>query len=246
MTNTLRRLRAPVFTFLGVLFCFLYASATVGIEVFGGLSYKGAECLQGSEYARQGYGPINFNSLPAALALAFVLLMVNDFGIFMNATAGCSSAWARGYFVLFHLCNVVIVSNLLTSFILEATLRAWADVDAESAVGANGMPPPSATRPNLSTKRSGGSAAASTTNFSAGGGCSQPGAPPSLHDVATFDPFATAALVLDQRAAYLHRMQMRVDADRITLDDGRVFAIQRVDSFTGLAAMEELFDAPNK
>ncbi|KAJ1622517.1 hypothetical protein T492DRAFT_1062052 [Pavlovales sp. CCMP2436] len=244
--HTLHQLRAPVFTFLGVLFCFLYASATVGIEVFGGLSYKGAECLQGSEYARQGYGPINFNSLPAALALAFVLLMVNDFGIFMNATAGCSSAWARGYFVLFHLCNVVIVSNLLTSFILEATLRAWADVDAESAVGANGMPPPSATRPNLSTKRSGGSAAASTTNFSAGGGCSQPGAPPSLHDVATFDPFATAALVLDQRAAYLHRMQMRVDADRITLDDGRVFAIQRVDSFTGLAAMEELFDAPNK
>lgn len=243
LAHTLRRLRTPVCTFLGVLFCFLYGSASIGVELFGGVLYEGAPCLAGSAYARSGYEPINFNSLPSALALAFTLLMVNDFGAFMDAAARCSPLpGARAYFVLFHLCNVVVVSNLLTSFILEATLRAWADVDADSAVRAalaDPAPPTVlASYPSLQprAKRANGAAGAAS------------GTGPGLarRAASVSSGLVDSALVLDQRAAYLHRMHMRVVADRITLDDGREFAIQRVDSFTGLTAMEEFtgLDAP--
>ncbi|EOD07770.1 Two-pore ion channel [Emiliania huxleyi CCMP1516] len=119
--------------FLWLLFIVLFFFAAVGLEVFGGKWFEGAVCLEGSSYSRLGYHALNFNDLPSALVTCWVLTNGNNFNVFMGAAYACAPhAAATAFFGSFYVAVFFLVTNLLTSFILQSVVTtAWTGAASE-------------------------------------------------------------------------------------------------------------------
>ena len=126
-------MRTPFLTFAGLLLVFLYIFASVGMELLGGKWYRGAECLASSDYATEdwgspskdddsGYYLTHFNDFPSAMVTVWALLMVNNFGIYVQArpaTAPHAAAISLSdaefcaadfhFFALFMIVNVFVI-----------------------------------------------------------------------------------------------------------------------------------------
>ena len=60
------------------------------------------------------------NTLPNAMVVLFQLTVVNNWPIIEEGHLKATSSWHRVYFIAFWLVMVVVLFNLLTSFMLEA------------------------------------------------------------------------------------------------------------------------------
>ena len=119
--------------FLWLLFIVLFFFAAVGLEVFGGKWFEGAVCLEGSSYSRLGYHALNFNDLPSALVTCWVLTNGNNFNVFMGAAYACAPhAAATAFFGSFYVAVFFLVTNLLTSFILQSVVTTFDAADARA------------------------------------------------------------------------------------------------------------------
>jgi len=125
--HSLSLLLAPFFTFLGILFVVIYVFATIGIELFGGLIYKGNPLLLNSTFdttTEVGYYANNYNDYASGMVTCWELLIVNNWFIIMDGFVLASGTqWARLYFVAYYTISVVITLNLFTSFVLEAVTK---------------------------------------------------------------------------------------------------------------------------
>ncbi|KAF0310153.1 Two pore calcium channel protein 1 [Amphibalanus amphitrite] len=129
--RTIASFSRSIVTYGGVLFCVFYFFALLGMELFadrvmwapfrpGRPTDCGDRLLKDTDFSRLQYCANNFNSLPAALAVLFELMVVNQWHVLAEGYAAVTTQWARLYFVAFHLCCVVLLLNIFTAFILEA------------------------------------------------------------------------------------------------------------------------------
>lgn len=75
---------------------------------------------------------MNFNDFGASLVTLFHIMVVNNW--FITCDMIClvmGSIWPRVYFVLFWICTVLIMLNLVISFVIEIYESASSETEAE-------------------------------------------------------------------------------------------------------------------
>ena len=137
--NTIFHILPSLFTYVGVLFVFIYIYAIVGMEsfkdkirFFGPETYNttdpakqwcGNMALKDSTFYKEKYCANNFNDIGSAFIVLFELLVVNQWHVitegFVFATG---SKAARIFFIFYHLTCVILILNIFTAFVLEAFL----------------------------------------------------------------------------------------------------------------------------
>jgi len=127
VVRTISLMLAPFFTFLGILFVVIYFFATIGIQLYGGLIYKGNPDLNNTSFATEagvGFYANNYNDYASAMVTCWELLIVNNWYVIMDGfVAASGTQWSRLYFVTYYVVSVIIVLNLFTSFVLEAVTK---------------------------------------------------------------------------------------------------------------------------
>ena len=116
---------------LVLLFCVCYAFAALGVQVFGGMISRDpadprSYLLLGSDFAANAYWANNFNDMCSALNVLFNLLVVNNWTECQSGfEAVTQNRYNRLFFILFHICGVVLVNNLVLAFIINAFIKQW-------------------------------------------------------------------------------------------------------------------------
>nr|XP_061843717.1 two pore segment channel 3 [Nerophis lumbriciformis] len=130
--NTLIRIGPAILTFGQLILVVYYVFAMVGMELFKGKvrfygdsgdaaeAYCGNVLLRGSAFARLDYCKNNFNHVLASFVLLLELTVVNQWHVLSSGFASVTHAWARVYFVLFHVVVVIVIINIFVAFVLEA------------------------------------------------------------------------------------------------------------------------------
>lgn len=115
--------------FLILLFV-MYFSSSLGVFLYGGvitrdpanhLSYL---LMEADDFVNNEYWANNFNDMMSGVNVLFNLLVVNNWTeceIGFEYVTG--SKMVRFYFFFFHLIGVVIISNVVTSFIINAYMQ---------------------------------------------------------------------------------------------------------------------------
>jgi hypothetical protein len=112
------------FLFIAItLFVFSYSAAALGLQFFGGLINTEDESVRLSSYGTLAYWPLNFNDMLSGLVTVFTLLLVNNMDVTesgFEATYSDKShiILCRIAFVLWYLIGVVLLLNILISFIV--------------------------------------------------------------------------------------------------------------------------------
>ncbi|KAI8501444.1 Two pore calcium channel protein [Branchiostoma belcheri] len=124
--GTLTNIAPSMFTYGGVLFVFYYVFAIIGMEVWGtmlsgnvNVTFCNNPALIGTEFARDHYCNNNFSDVLTSFVLLFELMGTTS-ELMSGHVPAVTSAWARLYFVAFHLLVVIVVLNIFLAFILEA------------------------------------------------------------------------------------------------------------------------------
>ena len=84
VVRTISLMLAPFFTFLGILFVVIYFFATIGIQLYGGLIYKGNPDLNNTSFATEagvGFYANNYNDYASAMVTCWELLIVNNWSL---------------------------------------------------------------------------------------------------------------------------------------------------------------------
>lgn len=137
--NTILHILPSLFTYVGVLFVFIYIFAIVGMESFQNrvsffgpdtynttdskLKWCGNPNLENSLFYRDKYCANNFNDIGSSIIVMFELLVVNQWHVITDGyVLATGSKFTRIYFIAFHLISVIIILNIFTAFVLEAFL----------------------------------------------------------------------------------------------------------------------------
>ena len=137
--NTIFHILPSLFTYVGVLFVFIYIFAIVGMEAFHdkvrffgeetysttdpSMQWCGNPMLKDSQFYRDKYCKNNFNDIGSAFIVLFELLVVNQWHIITEGyVLAIGSKAVRLYFILYHLISVILILNIFTAFVLEAFL----------------------------------------------------------------------------------------------------------------------------
>lgn len=129
----LKTLSAIVPTFLrylAVMTLVYYSFAIIGMELFAGtiqfsarpsapFFYDMDSRLEKTAYYENNYWNNNFNSLTNALVVLFELMIVNNWAITMMAYAYATSYWSMLYFYAWFFIMVIVVSNIVTAFLID-------------------------------------------------------------------------------------------------------------------------------
>jgi len=137
--NTIFHILPSLFTYVGVLFVFVYIFAIVGMEAFhdkirffGPTTYNttdpdkmwcGNQALRQSTFYNDRYCANNFNDIGSAFIVLFELLVVNQWHVITEGfVLATGSKATRVYFIFYHLISVILILNIFTAFVLEAFL----------------------------------------------------------------------------------------------------------------------------
>eukprot|EP00520_Triparma_pacifica_P009061 CAMPEP_0118635620 /NCGR_PEP_ID=MMETSP0785-20121206/2171_1 /TAXON_ID=91992 /ORGANISM="Bolidomonas pacifica, Strain CCMP 1866" /LENGTH=757 /DNA_ID=CAMNT_0006526661 /DNA_START=87 /DNA_END=2357 /DNA_ORIENTATION=+ len=121
-----------------VLFCTFYLFSVIGVLLFGGIINSDPESvysgrLKNTEFADSNFWANNFNDHCSAFVTLFELLVVNNWTVTCDGfSAATGSKVTRLFFVFFHLIGVVVINNLVISFVVEAFMTEY------SAAGSRG------------------------------------------------------------------------------------------------------------
>lgn len=141
--GTFSKVIPTLITYLRVMFMTYYIFAMIGMELFQyKIQYIDVEStnetdsslalmcnnilLNGSEFARMQYCRNNFNDYLSSLILLFTLTVVNQWNVLAGGFVLVTTKWARLYFLLFHLCVVIVVLNIFTAFVIDSFLNQYA------------------------------------------------------------------------------------------------------------------------
>ena len=137
--NTIFHILPSLFTYVGVLFVFIYIFAIIGMEsfkdriqFFGPDTYNttdpdkmwcGNRQLQDSTFYKDRYCANNFNDIGSAFIVLFELLVVNQWHVITEGyVLATGSKATRIFFIAYHLISVILILNIFTAFVLEAFL----------------------------------------------------------------------------------------------------------------------------
>lgn len=112
-----------IFSLLGIVIFFF---ATLSVQLWGGLLYKGAPGLEESEYAEKNFYVFNFNDFLMAFGSWVVSLLCNYVQCFPDAIWRCTTGYMRGtwwVFFLFYIVGVTIIFQLVKAFTIEVFLE---------------------------------------------------------------------------------------------------------------------------
>jgi two pore calcium channel protein len=129
--NTMLGILPSVKRIFLLLFSLMYTFAIIGVHLYGGLITRDpdnpvAMRLQDTNFADNDYWANSFNDVPSALNVLFNLLVINNWPEQSSGViAATQSLWTRYYFLLFHICGVVIVSNLLVATLIDSFMDEW-------------------------------------------------------------------------------------------------------------------------
>ena len=108
-----------------VLFCVTFLFATVGISLFQGkinADPAGPQIakLQGTDFLKNGYLPLNFNDYESAFVTLFCILVVNNWFVIVEGfVAVTDQQTGRLFFLAFYLVGVLVLLNVVVAFILD-------------------------------------------------------------------------------------------------------------------------------
>ena len=137
--NTIFHILPSLFTYVGVLFVFIYIFAIVGMESFKGRiqffgpdtynttdpdkMWCGNTALKDSTFYKDKYCANNFNDIGSAFIVLFELLVVNQWHVITEGfVLATGSKATRIFFIFYHLISVILILNIFTAFVLEAFL----------------------------------------------------------------------------------------------------------------------------
>eukprot|EP00268_Persea_americana_P066018 TRINITY_DN8907_c0_g1_i5.p2 TRINITY_DN8907_c0_g1~~TRINITY_DN8907_c0_g1_i5.p2 ORF type:complete len:257 (+),score=30.82 TRINITY_DN8907_c0_g1_i5:1973-2743(+) len=107
--------------YLGTIFCVLCLYCSLGLQLFGGIVNSGNPKLEGTDLSEDDYLLFNFNDYPNGMVTLFNLLVMGNWQIWMQSyTELTGTSWTLIYFISFYLLTVLLLLNLVVSFILEA------------------------------------------------------------------------------------------------------------------------------
>mmetsp|Transcript_24684 Transcript_24684/g.52595 ORF Transcript_24684/g.52595 Transcript_24684/m.52595 type:complete len:439 (+) Transcript_24684:144-1460(+) len=110
-----------------ILFFILYFFAWVAMSLYGGLITRDPAnplsytLLKADDFVDNNYWANNFNDMFSGMNVLFNLLVINNWTeceIGFEYVTGAK--WVRFFFFTFHLLGVIVVSNVVTSFIINA------------------------------------------------------------------------------------------------------------------------------
>ena len=117
--GTFEKFQRPFFIVCGSLYTVYYSYAVLGQLIFGAkITTKSAQIY--SESIPPLYYTMNFNDFPSSFVTLFHIMIVNNW--FITTDMCCivmNSDWPRVFFASFWLCTVLIMLNLVISFVLE-------------------------------------------------------------------------------------------------------------------------------
>lgn len=114
----------PLFTFL---FLSLYIFSALGVELFGGLIYKGNPLINPEidpsvvSYISADYWDLNFNDMASAwftLFCSVIVAYLTEIASVIVATSKFGN-WTRWYFIANFVVNTLIVSNCVVAFVVD-------------------------------------------------------------------------------------------------------------------------------
>jgi len=110
----------PAYMQLGsLLFLLFCVYATVGEQLFGGMIYVNNPGLAGTQFAKAGYFPMNFNDFGSAMMTLSTLMVVNNWYVIVDAYVRITSRASSMFFVSFFVLANLVVLNILVTLIIE-------------------------------------------------------------------------------------------------------------------------------
>mmetsp|Transcript_36993 Transcript_36993/g.41654 ORF Transcript_36993/g.41654 Transcript_36993/m.41654 type:complete len:840 (-) Transcript_36993:136-2655(-) len=110
-----------------ILLFIVYFFASIGVFLYGGLITRDPAnplsfiLLEADDFVGNNYWANNFNDMMSGMNVLFNLLVVNNWTeceVGFEYVTG--TKWVRYYFFCFHLGGVIVISNVVTSFIINA------------------------------------------------------------------------------------------------------------------------------
>lgn len=89
------------------------------MSLFHGKLDPNNAALAGSDYAVQGFWPVNFDTFPRAMFLLFHLLIVNNWYITADAIRRTSGEFALAYFITYYIVVVMVLLAVSLSFSIQ-------------------------------------------------------------------------------------------------------------------------------
>eukprot|EP00117_Sycon_ciliatum_P038214 scpid46221/ scgid28441/ Two pore calcium channel protein 2; Voltage-dependent calcium channel protein TPC2 len=115
-----------IWPFAGILMSAFYIFASIGMIAFANqeafndrnVTMRSTVC---GTYEQLKYYPNNFNDFASSLVVLWDLMVVNNWGVFLEGfTYATSTAWSQVYFVCWWLVSAVLGINLFIAMLLEA------------------------------------------------------------------------------------------------------------------------------
>jgi len=127
MANTLFVIVPEATSILKVLMIAMFTFSFMGVQLFGGKintdpASPYSEPVSQTDYGSSNYYANNFNDIPSGMVTLFELIVVNNwFEIVDGFSAAIGNPYlAATYFVLWYVFGVLIVMNIVVSFVLNA------------------------------------------------------------------------------------------------------------------------------
>jgi len=119
--TTLSNIRIVFTAMIASQFSFFLIFSTISIIILGGKiridQYK--KNLNIPEY----YAHLNFNSYVSSFLTCFTFMMINNINVSYEAFAEVFGGWIKIYFTIFYFLGVMIILNILQTYILDMYLN---------------------------------------------------------------------------------------------------------------------------
>ncbi|XP_078438900.1 two-pore channel 1 [Wolffia australiana] len=107
--------------YLGTIFCVMCIYCSLGVQLFGGVVNMGNTSLDATGLSDSDYLLFNFNDYPNGMVTLFNLLVMGNWQVWMESYEDLmGTSWTLVYFISFYLITVLLLLNLVISFVLEA------------------------------------------------------------------------------------------------------------------------------
>ena len=112
-----------------LLLAFMYFFSAIAMQCYGGLITRDpnnptAYLLEGTSFADNFYWANSFNDMMSGMNVLFNLLLVNNWPEEADGIVAVSGTkLSRFFFILFYICGVIIVNNVVVGFVIDTFMN---------------------------------------------------------------------------------------------------------------------------
>jgi hypothetical protein len=118
-----------------LLFVFIYAFASLGVQLFGGMIRKygdNYDRIADSYYGQQQYWPLNFNDMLSGMSTMYILLHVNNMHVTASGFTAVVGDTAYIFFSAWYVMGVLLMLNVVIAFFLSQLIKYVSQRDQKS------------------------------------------------------------------------------------------------------------------